>query len=202
MKSYTALLPVLLLPLLFPYPSVPAKSDDHDTMSSQRPHPFEIQLRNNDDRATVVSRRESLPEPEAAPSKGTESWSIEITSPRGIGRIVLTRREEHWPATLRLRWKLKAMESIRCTINDTHYEGFVENRTRKTHWSRRIAEGDATELKSDSTEWSEILITGTPEGQEASIPLQDSEWMELKIPKAWLAKHPDSIAFDWVDFHR
>jgi hypothetical protein len=202
MKPNTTSIPALLLSLLFPFPSVPAMSDDHDAKSSQRPPPFDIQLGNSEDRATVVSHRDSTPESEAAPSKGTESWSIEITSPRGIGRIVLTRREEHWPATLRLRWKLKAMESIRCTINDTHYEGFVEKRTRKTHWSRRVAEGDATELKSDSTEWSEILITGTPEGREASIPLQESEWMELKLPKAWLANQPDSIAFDWVDFHR
>lgn len=94
------------------------------------------------------------------------------------------------------------MESIHCTICETHYEGFLENSSIKTHWSRRTEEGNATELKPDSNEWSEIRITGTAEGQVATIPLGDSQWIELKIPKAWLTDNPDSIAFDWVDFHR
>lgn len=202
MKHCRILINVFLLTLLFHCLSVLAMSDDHDTKSSERPRPFDLQLKNNDDRATVTSHRTSTSKSETFPSEDTDAWSIDITCPRGIGRVVLKRRDERWPQSLRLRLKLKTMESIHCTICETHYEGFLEHRSMKTHWSRRTEEGNATELKPDSNEWSEIRITGTPEGQEASIPLAESQWIELKIPEAWLADNPDSIAFDWVDFHR
>ena len=157
------------------------------------PDPVEVLFKNRDDTANVEVRNEA-----DQPSVVT----IDIRSPRGIGAATLERRAEHWPDVLIVRWRLRSLESLRVSIEEVRYEGFVERETLKPHWSKQLGEEKPIELHPKDSTWCEIKIAGGEETKPRTIPLSEDQWLEMRIPKDWIQNHPKTIRFDWVDFHR
>jgi hypothetical protein len=154
---------------------------------------IEISLKNADDNFLIKT---------VTDDSNCSTVQVELRSPRGIGAATLRRLEKNWPDALVIRWKIQGLESIRMTIERDRYEGFVENQNLQTHWSKRTDNGDAIALKPTDDAWCDISIIGSVEGHPPKIPLQKDEWFELKVPKQWLENQPETIRFEWVDFHR
>lgn len=157
------------------------------------PDPVEILFKNRDDSARLDVRNEA-----DQPSMVT----LDILSPRGIGAATLTRRGEQWPDVLIVRWRLRSLESLRVSIEEVRYEGFVERETLKPHWSKQFREEKPIELDPKDSAWCDIKIAGNVDASPPTIPLSQDQWLELRIPKDWIQNQPKTIRFDWVDFHR
>jgi hypothetical protein len=154
---------------------------------------IEVSLKNADDKAFIKT---------VSDGSNRNTVQVELRSPRGIGAATFRRLEENWPDALVIRWKLQGLESIRATIERDRYEGFVEHQNLQTHWSKRTDNGDAIVLKPTDEAGCDVSIIGSVEGHPPKIPLQEEEWLELKVPKQWLADQPETIRFEWADFHR
>jgi hypothetical protein len=124
---------------------------------------------------------------------------VEIFSPGGIGGAEVEITSAALPQTIALRLHLRGLEDLRFTysgITITTSLSSAGGPARQTYQSggqeQAIAEG--------SPYWMSVRLVSNG-GSPAAIPLQDG-YIEVEVPRDFLARGQTKFAIKWIDFYR
>lgn len=137
---------------------------------------------------------------------------VSIVSETGIGRTTLIRTGDTWPQRMRVRLRLRGLESLRMTVGDaavgdaaaggeadgdTTVEWSVAS-TRPHDMRTTLFRGkQETPLGKDDPLYAELRIVS----DDVKIPLA-SGYFEVTVPAKLLAANPRELQLRWIDFYR
>jgi hypothetical protein len=123
-----------------------------------------------------------------------------VTSPFGISRAVIERRQDRWPAVV-LRLHLKGLERFRVSDGKVVLEAAVSSQDGKP--KARVWKDGKEDAPLDPTSafWVDVRVVGGDGKPAGELPLKGG-YFEITLPKAMLEGDPKSITIDWIDFYR
>lgn len=128
---------------------------------------------------------------------------VNIISETGIGGTKLIRTGDSWPQRLRVRLRLRGLESFRMTAggaaagDDTTVEWSVASTRSHDVRATLIRGRQETPLGKDDPLYAELRIVS----DDIKIPLA-SGYFEVTVPAKLLAANPRELQLRWIDFYR
>ena len=128
---------------------------------------------------------------------------VNIVSETGIGGTKLIRTGDSWPQRLRVRLRLRGLESFRMTAggaaagDDTTVEWSVASTRSHDVRTTLIRGRQETPLGKDDPLYAELRIVS----DDIKIPLA-SGYFEVTVPAKLLAANPRELQLRWIDFYR
>jgi hypothetical protein len=160
---------------------------DRGDSPAKEPPGFKVTLGKADDRADVKTEGEKT--------------TFSLTSPTGISKAVIERREEKWPATVVVRLSLKGLSSFRAANGKVTLDAAVSSEKGKPV-VRVWKDGKETPgLDAKSPYWMDIRLVGGDGKPATDIPLKNG-FFEVTLPQAFFEDSPKSITLQWIDFYR
>lgn len=120
-----------------------------------------------------------------------------VNSEKGIGGTTLERTADAWPQPLRLRLRLRGLESLRLTADDVTVEWSVASTRPHDIRVTRIRGREEKSLNKDDPLFSELRIVA----DALAIPLVNG-YFEVTVPTKLLESNPRSLQLRWIDFYR
>ncbi|MGI9240845.1 MAG: hypothetical protein ACR2RV_08590 [Verrucomicrobiales bacterium] len=121
----------------------------------------------------------------------------DVHSKSGIGSATITRNGEAWPETMKIRLRLRGLESFKVESGETTVEWSKSSTGQQnSHVSLRRA-GKEEPVGEDSPYHSKVETVGG----NGKVPLVGG-YFEIALPGAVLKDNPDKIKLRWIDFYR
>ena len=134
-------------------------------------------------------------------TEGTTT-TININSPRGIGRTTIRPAGDSWPAKIVIHLHLRGLEGLQLKGKVATYStGFSSSdggRALRTEHRPNVAGAKQEILPADHPD--SIKIRRVAKKGEPKIPLDG--YFEVQIPAKLLKDSPESFQLHWVDFYR
>lgn len=133
-----------------------------------------------------------------------------VRSPFGISEMVVTRKEEQWPAVVRLRLQLRGLEKLR-VLSGKISLGVRVNSSQASHEHDSLVgevdyhcwkdvEKEEKRLTTNSRYWLPVKrVVSMDTGSIGSSKPRD---FEITLPKAVFDGNPKAITVKWIDFYR
>lgn len=130
---------------------------------------------------------------------------VTVTSASGIGGAVLERTGTAWPEPLRVRLRLRGLESLKVSSGPATILAWGSRAGKSPTWDVAFQDGRIVEnrqlLDRQSRFWMDIQAIDD-QGQPAKvIPLQGGLF-EFALPGPLLDASAKTVEIEWIDFHR
>lgn len=152
---------------------------------SADPQPYKFTSNREDDKLTVkVEKDRTL---------------FDITSPTGIGEMVIERTGENWPETLVVHLHISGLDHFHAKSEKVTIIGFMSSQSEgKVSLSVDKKKDDPKDPKSEF--FMDFKMIGK-DGKPAT-ELPKGGYFEFKLPKPFLEGNPKSVTLAWIDFLR
>jgi len=140
---------------------------------------------------TEVVVQVSRPEIVVTLSRSPEKLQIDMTDPRGIGRLKLVRHSEHWPEQMDFIARLRGLEQFQVTAGKHILQWSVRSEPPFSfHQSARVGSGAEQELTEGAPFFASV------------VPLTGDNGFRITLPGDILKSNPATLEFQWIDFYR
>jgi hypothetical protein len=126
-----------------------------------------------------------------------QSLVFDITSPRGIDHLHVTRKGHAWPDKLVVRLRLKGLEQFVIATDAKSFAWSVPSYGEPTSRMMRLVAKEELPVAIEDPCFAAIRIVA----KNHAIPLNDG-YFELTLPTKCLDGNPEEIKFRWIDFYR
>jgi hypothetical protein len=121
-----------------------------------------------------------------------------VRSPTGIGRAVIERTGDNWPAGVIVRLHVKGLESFRVANGKVALAVAVSGRGGAEQGVRVWKDGkEDAPLDAKSPFWADVRRVAGGDGKPA-----DDGHFEVPLPRAFFEGNPKSIELNRIDFYR
>jgi len=146
---------------------------------------FSISLKNQDDQANIQHK--------------SDTTTVDIHSPKGIGSVQLKLESGPMPERIKLRLYLKGLEELRLVSDRSTIVASASSSEMFNINQKLIASGNEHFLTPIDPLWMDIeIISGQA---EQKIPLEEG-FFEITVPKEFIQSAGDSFEIQWIDFYR
>jgi predicted amidohydrolase len=130
---------------------------------------------------------------------------VTVTSASGIGGAVLERTGTAWPEPLRVRLRLRGLESLKVSRGPETILARGSHAGKSPTWVVVFQDSQKVEggrlLDKQSRFWMDIQAIDDQGQPSKAIPLQRGHF-EFTLPRPLLDASSRTISIEWIDFHR
>ncbi len=109
---------------------------------------------------------------------------IDITSPTGIGSVMIAKASGQWPPKIVMRLHVKGLESFKFKHGAQTVEVSVSTQTREM----LVQEGQISALSPGDAHWMNVT--------------SNSGYFDLEAPAAFMQSEESKFTIEWINFYR
>lgn len=126
--------------------------------------------------------------------------TMDIISPSGIGGATVILEKGNWPATIILHLHLKGLESFNISNGKTKLVVSLISHTEKPKRFYLVENDEEKQIEKGDSYWMDLKVVDVSE--KTAKGLQKKDYIEMRLPKAFLKENPKSLELGWIDFYR